>query len=204
MTEVTPQTPTPEAEPAVLFKNLKENTKIIETESLNKQLAVIEQQIVLAKEAGQKNFTDRLAVAHDIIVREQQLLIKGYKDFVYEADVETLLSKTKKIKIIELDRYPRAIPLEVLEKYKAAKNTELFDRFVIVFTDLTDQEYKSEEEKQYVARNRDPVLFGCFQHKVTAFKHDRFYLIADWEDEYCDLTFNKMIQAINEHFFIKS
>ncbi len=108
-----------------------------------------------------------------------------------------LLDKTKHIKIIELERYPRVIPLAQMDAIQKAKDLGIFDEFCVVFSDYTGEDYKTPEEKAAVARNRDPVVFGYFRHKVTAIKHDRFYFITDWEDEYCDLTFGKMIEKMS-------
>ena len=127
-----------------------------------------------------------------------KLLGADIKNFVYQDDVKHLLDKTKHIKIIELERYPRIIPLEQMEHIQKAKDLGMFDEFCVVFSDYTGENYQTEEEKKTVARNKDPIVFGYFRHKATAIKHDRFYFITDWEDEYCDLTFGKMIEKMAE------
>jgi hypothetical protein len=61
------------------------------------------------------NLLNQLAFTHDVIVREMKLLVVGIKRFVYQDDVKALLDKTRHIKIIELDRYPRVIPIEQMD-----------------------------------------------------------------------------------------
>lgn len=100
--------------------------------------------------------------------------------------------------MIELDRFPRTIPLENLERIKEAKGLEIFDDFMVIFTDLTNNVQSTEEEMKFVDRNKDPVVFGYFRHEEAGINHSRFYFITDWEDEYCDLTFTKMIVDMTE------
>ncbi|WP_020476192.1 hypothetical protein [Zavarzinella formosa] len=189
----------PEAvEPHEYFAVLKESVKGVDADMLQEQLAIIAEHLVRAKKVGQQSLLNQLAFTHDVIVREMKLLGAGISQFVYQDDVKHLLDKTKHIKIIELDRYPRVIPLDQMADIEKAKDIGLFDEFCVVFSDYTGEEYKTEEEKQTVARNRDPVVFGYFRHKNTGIKHDRFYFITDWEDEYCDLTFGKMIDRMAE------
>jgi hypothetical protein len=187
----------PEAiEPHEYFAVLKGSVKNVDAEALQKQLSVVAEHLIRAKALGQKNLLNQLAFTHDVIVREMKLLAGGITRFVYQDDVKNLLDKTKHIKIIELERYPRVIPIEQMDAIQKAKDLGIFDEFCVVFSDYTGEDYKTEEEKATVARNRDPVVFGYFRHKATAIKHDRFYFITDWEDEYCDLTFSKMIEKM--------
>jgi hypothetical protein len=52
----------------------------------------------------------------------------------------------------------------------------------------------SSEEKQ---KMKDPILFGYIKET------DRLYFIADWEDEYCDLTFDEIVDVIGENKLTK-
>ena len=36
-------------------------------------------------------------------------------------------------------------------------------------------------------------MFGTFQNQTNRTVIDRFYYLGDWEDEYCDLTLDKMV-----------
>lgn len=188
-------------EPVEYFKILKSKLQKTEQQALENQLSTIATQLIAANKIGQKTFLHRLAFARQTIIKEQTLLALGYDTYVYREDVKAFLDKVtpkNSIKIIELDRYPRAIPLDILEKLDALKQQEIFDEFCVVFTDLTNEVYQTPEEKEFVARNRDPIIFGFFKHQKTGLKHDRFYFIADWEDEHCDLTFTKMVERMAE------
>lgn len=92
------------------------------------------------------------------------------------------------MKIIELENYEREIPDEIVEIIGRVKDK--FDQLYIVFTDYTG---KVERQVQKERRAKDPILFGTFQNQTSRTVIDRFYYLGDWEDEYCDLTLDKMV-----------
>lgn len=57
------------------------------------------------------------------------------------------------------------------------------------------QDYTGREERKIEAqeRNADPILFGSFQDAKSQTVVERFYVLGDWEDEYCDLTLDKLV-----------
>lgn len=127
--------------------------------------------------------------------REAQLLEIGIDTFVYKDDVTKFLDLTenKDVKITSLENYVRVIPDEIIAKIEQTK--EYFNRFFVVFTDYTGREEKRIEQEY---RNRDPILFGSFIFKDedgrTEDFVERMYFLGDWEDEYCDLTFDKFVE----------
>ena len=134
-----------------------------------------------------------------IISKERQLLQEGINVFVLKEDIEEYIKQVEKkvVKVIELDQYPRSIPDDIVEKVARLKELNLFDRYYVVFTD-----YTGEVEKRVTAekRRKDPIIFGAFEQKIDGIWDifDRFYFIADWEDEYCDLTLTKMVDAMSK------
>ena len=186
-------------EPKDYFKVLKSKLKKSEKNKLEAQLDSLGEQIIHARQVGQKNFLERLSFCYDVILKEQLLLANGHESFVYKEDIKVFLDKVtpkNSIKIIELSRYPRAIPVDNLKAIEAVQKLKVFDDFCVVFTDLSGEDYATPKEKKFVQRNRDPVVFGYFKDKESSTQHERFYFITDWEDEYCDLTFTKMIEKM--------
>ena len=57
---------------------------------------------------------------------------------------------------------------------------------------------KETRRVQAERREKDPILFGTFQNEESKFILDRFYYIADWVDEYCDLTLDKLINELKD------
>ena len=43
-------------------------------------------------------------------------------------------------------------------------------------------------------KEKDPILFGTLDYEP-----DKLYFIADWIDEYCDLTLDKFVQTIKKN-----
>lgn len=68
---------------------------------------------------------------------------------------------------------------------------------------LKKKSYKEtvEERTKKTEQKRDPILFGVIRGS------DKLYFIADWIDEYCDLTFEKITSQLSkeiiENDFIK-
>lgn len=188
-------------EPKEYFKILKGKKQQQNGKSLTEQLEKIAELILKAKEIGQTGFLEKLVFTHETIIKEQTLLSEGIEQFVYKDDIKFFLDKIhpkNSIKIVELERYPRGIPIDVMDKVKKVQDLDLFDEYVIVFTDFTGVKIETEQEKKFVQKNKDPIVFGFFKHEQTGLKHDRFYYIADWEDEDCDLTFTKMIEKMKK------
>ena len=189
-------------EPVDYFADIK--TKLLESkhDELANQVSVLQSQILLANEIGQKAFLHKLSFAYKTIEKEIKAIAGGWNRYVLEKDIKTFIDKVTpkhSVKIIELERFPRAIPVEVLEKIKAAQAAQIFDSFVVVFTDFTgmsNSTAQTETEKKVVARNKDPIVFGYFTSPESGVRYDKFYFIADWIDEYCDLDFSKMIERM--------
>lgn len=185
-------------EPNEYFKILKNKKGFIKQERLQAQLDVIAKYILKAKELGQKTLLEKLAFTYDVLIKEQILFNNDITKFVLDKDIKFFLDKVNNIRLIELARYQRFIPMANMQDIKQAKNLKIFDDFCVMFTDYTDQDYKTPEEAERVKRNRDPIVFGYFRNERTGIKHERFYLITDWEDEDCDLTFVQLMEKMEE------
>jgi hypothetical protein len=189
-------------EPVDYFADIKNKLIEAKKDDLAKQVGVLQSQILLAKEIGQTAFLHKLSFAYRTIEREIQAIAGGWNHYVLEKDIKTFIDKVTpkhSVKIIELERFPRAIPVTVLEKIKVAQAAKIFDNFVVVFTDftgMTNETVQTEAEKAVVARNKDPIVFGYFTSPESGIRYDKFYFIDDWIDEYCDLDYSKMIEKM--------
>lgn len=142
---------------------------------------------------GQIAAMKKLIFQLDTIEKERELVKLGVDTFVYKDDIETYIDDIAKnvVKIIELCRYEREIPDEIVET--VSKTKHLFNQYYIVFTDYTG---KVEKQVAKERREKDPILFGTFQDDANRTMVDRFYFLGDWVDEYCDLTLDKMVAEI--------
>lgn len=186
-------------DPQVYFDLLKDKKNKCTDEFLTDYLNIIEKELTKAMKLKQNFMVRRLAYATAIVPKERELIKQGVDVFVLREDIEEYIKEVadKAVKIIELEMYPRTIPDEVYEKVTKLQEQNLFDRFYIVYTDYTDEGTKNVAEEK---RRKDPIIFGAFEQKLDGIWDifDRFYFIADWEDEYCDLTLSKMVDAMSK------
>ena len=173
-------------------KSMKHRTDKKFLENLHKNSNVLLQK---AYKLGQETAIRKLLFSIDVITKEKFLLGKGFDTFVYKDDIDSFLGMVanKSVKIIELSRYPREIPDEIANKILSLQDDKIFDEYFIVFTDYTDEIGKEVKAEK---RRKDPIIFGTFIKDINI--SDRFYYIGDWEDEYCDLTLDKMVSKMSE------
>lgn len=190
---------TEEFEPNAYFEQLKSTLSEVQLQELESQLSAVSEQILLAKDLGQKNMLHKLSFLYRTIIREKVLLTQGMNKYVYKEDIVKYIESVKpknSVKIIELERFPRVIPEENAKRILETK--QFFDEVCIVFTDFTDDDHISTVDAQVIQKNRDPIAFGYFRNAAANLRGDRFYFITDWEDEYCDLTLTKLVEELGK------
>lgn len=182
------------------FKNIKVNhTKEIDPEYLNRLRDIIKSKMIKAKACGQGHLITKLMFTYKTLSREIILINEhGVNRAVEYQDLLSGIERVegKAIKITELKNYMRDIPDEVIEKVAELREAKAFDEFFVAFTDYTHETSKHIEKER---QRKDPILFGAFLHGkgigTLPELHNRMYFIADWEDEYCNLTYDKLIEA---------
>lgn len=190
-----------ELEPNDYFKDLKSKISETQQEQLVKNREFLAKEIQKAHTLGQKNLTHKSVFMWEILEKELVLHAVGITKYVNRQDVTKLIDNVKpknSVKIVELENFPRAIPDENMEDIVKARELGLFDVLLVLYTDFTNEEVNTPEQKATIARNRDPIVFGMFVNDKINLRHDRLYFITDWEDEFCDLTFTKMIDKMSE------
>lgn len=188
-------------EPTDYFNDLKAKITETQVEQLEKNREFLAKEIQKAHRLGQKNLTHKAAYMWEILEKEMVLHAVGIRKYVYRQDVVRLIDNVTpkhSVKIVELENYPRSIPDKNMEDIENAKDLGIFDVILVVYTDLENEEVHTPEQKAFINRNRDPVVFGMFYNEKMNLKHDKLYFISDWQDEFCDLTFTKMIEKMAE------
>lgn len=190
---------TDKMDPQDYFDYIKERKNKCSDEFLTNFYTVVEEQLKKAVMIGQDAMVRKLDFALKVTEKEHELLKRGIDTFVYSEDIEAYIQSVdnKVVKIIDLEFYPRTIPDEIAEVVASLKEDKIFDNFYVVFTDYTGE---VEKKVSKVNRKKDPIIFGTFEQKINGIWniHDRFYYIGDWEDEYCDLTLSKMVDAMSK------
>lgn len=147
---------------------------------------------------GQEKAARKLLFVMQSLDKEKALIDMGINRFIYKDDIDFYIdnctNETNPVKIIELRNYVRDVPEEAAEIVE--KTQSIFDEFFVVYTD-----YASNDDRRVEAENRrkDPILFGTFLSEKNRVCIDRFYFLADWVDEFCDLTLDKMLEALTRN-----
>lgn len=179
--------------PSQYFDYLKNAKNEITVDALKDSFSVFVGLAEKYNKIGQKESLKKLCFLADVLKKEEKLIELGINTFVYKDVIEDYIENVadKAVKIVELSRYMREIPDELVGTIE--KTSEIFDEFYVLFTDYTGKEERKVEKER---RDKDPILFGVFKNNTVV--ADRFYFLGDWIDEYCDLTLDKMISQYTE------
>ena len=180
--------------PSQYFDYIKNAKNDITTEALKESYSVFLKLAEKYTKLGQKESLKKLCFLADTLKKEEKLIELGITKYIYKDVIEDYIENVadKTVKIIELSRYMREVPDELVETIEKSK--DLFDEFYVVFTDYTGKEERKVEKER---RDKDPILFGVFKNNSNV--ADRFYFLGDWVDEYCDLTLDKMVEQYQEN-----
>lgn len=179
-----------ELNPSEYFKIVKARKQTITDENLSRIYDNCLELLNKYKITGQTAGMRKLLFHLESIEAEREIVKMGITTFIYRDDIEEYIDNIAKdtVKIIELEKYEREIPDEIVTIIEQVKDK--FDQLYILFTDYTG---KVERQIEKERRQKDPILFGTFQNERTKTVIDRFYFLGDWEDEYSFLVFNILI-----------
>lgn len=178
------------------FEIIKSRQNKVTKDDLTYSLNVLVDEYKNAKMINQTKLVDRLKFYIESTLKQVSLIDSPFTKYVESSLVSDYIDKVRpknSVKIVELERYCRIIPRKNAELIHAAINLNIFDDILILYTDLTNQRNETKEEQAIIARNRDPIAFGVFRDKGLEISNPKFYIVTDWVDEWCDLTFDKLI-----------
>lgn len=147
---------------------------------------------------NQKEAARRVYVNLQTFKKERELLKLGINKFIYKDYLDNYIEHvaSRDVKVTHLENYTRLIPDEIIDVI--SKTKDLFTDYFVVFTDYTGKE---ERKIETVERNKDPILLGAFIEKDKDHNIDfveRMYYLGDWEDEFCDITLDKLVAEYEE------
>ena len=131
---------------------------------------------------------------------ESVLFANGmYKAVSADKIVELAQGSKKALSLDYIQNYGRVIPTDVIKKKIEADKLHVFDNYVVLHYDPDGKSYVAteKERKKEVEKKKDPILFGVIMGS------DKLYYIADWIDEYCDLTFDKLTEILGKEIIEK-
>ena len=182
------KTETPGISTELYFKYVKSKLTELQQEDLNKRITNLQVMVKGSVELGQDGLYEELTRMLAVMIREQEVAAAGYDWFLLKKDIDKFIGivRNDKIKLVDLKTFARVIPEEPAEKIKAAQ--EFFDSIWILATNPEVNETNKEK-----IRKKDPIAFGKF-----AYEPDKYYFIADWIDEFCDVTLSKVTELIKK------
>ena len=178
--------------PDTIFEDLKSKVKHITYKDLQQIFEFSLQLASKFKATGQVRALQKLLFVMDSIEKERHLIQFGIDRYIYKDEIDYYIdnfsNEHKPIKIIELENYSREVPDEIVEAVQKTK--DIFDQFYVLYTDYSDLDGKRVEAEK---RSTDPILFGVFINQQKRVCVDRFYVLGDWIDPYCDLTLEAFV-----------
>ena len=122
---------------------------------------------------------------------ESELYATGNYYVITEEQVLDFAKKTtgKGVELTYIKNFTRPIPEDVVAKLVKANELEVFDNYVIMHYDPKGEAKKPTEKE--IAKKKDPILFGVISGSR------KLYYIADWIDEYCNLTLEKFVETLD-------
>lgn len=170
------------------IKNLSKDESIKYIDRIKPYMIALKQ----SNEMGQQALSDKL-VSEIFKNKYESLLYAGgfYHKITEEQAVYFIKRAEKGIRIDYIKNFARPIPDEVQEKKRQADKLMVFDNYMVMHYDPELKSFKQtkEEEEAYRRRRMDPILFG-----VIYGSRDLYY-IADWVDDYCDLTLDQFVDV---------
>lgn len=184
--------------PKLYFSYVKSKLTKTQVKKLKSRLQKLQALVKNAEEVGQNAAYEAFSRMLVIAVREAEAAACGYDVFVNKQDVEKFRyqvtenesSHNNPVRFEKLEEFPRALPAKIQKVVKSVQKKGLFDELYVLSLDYSNEKIKSTKEK---IREKDPILFGKF-----AYDDQRLYFIADWVDEYCDLTLSKFVDELKQ------
>lgn len=176
----------------LFFKLVKTNSQKLE--KLEERLSSYRLLLESSKKHGQIALYEEAIRATRRIRAETILYSMGLvKVLTEESLVEFYKKSDRKVDLVWLHNFVRVIPEEILKLKEDCDVNGIFDNYVILtYVDPKKKEHVKKETEKEKQQRKDPILFG-----VRADSR-RLYFIGDWEDEFCDLTLEKVIEQIGD------
>lgn len=179
----------------LFFNNIKNNIKTLDKSIIDTIINNYKIALASAEENNQIALKESIIDVSNIYKMESILCASGFNRYINETDVIDFYNKASKheklntnLKLTYIKNFIKPIPKEVSDKRKESEELCVFDNYVIMHYDYNNTATK--DTKEETEKKKDPILFGVI------FGSKKLYYIADWIDDYCDLTLEKFIETI--------
>jgi hypothetical protein len=177
--------------PRLYFSYVKHKMTKMQMRKIEHQSQKLARMVEKTKIDGQTALFEELSKQLAVSFKQIEIAACGMEHFI-EKEVLTKhmnIVEDRVVKLSPVEEFPRLIPEDVSAKLKACRDRKLFDTYWVLYTDYTDQKDLKTNEKKII--EKDPILFGSLK-----LDKDVLYPIADWIDEHCDITIEKLVGAL--------
>lgn len=150
-----------------------------------------ENAIIQANIMGQVALVQKLKDSLDVVKGEAILIVMGLKKYVTEKQIIEYYEKVgqdKNLKLTWIKNFGRIIPERIYQIKKEIDERRIFDNYILLHYDPKDDGAKLTKEE--IEKKKDPILFGVIKNSK------KLYFIADWKDDFCDLTLEEMFKVL--------
>ena len=179
----------------LFFNNIKNNIKTLDKSIIDTIINNYKIALVSAEENNQIALKENIIDISNLYKMESILCASSFNRYINETDVIDFYNKASKheklntnLKLTYIKNFIKPIPKEVSDKRKESEDLCVFDNYVIMHYDYNNT--ASKDTKEEIEKKKDPILFGVISGS------NKLYYIADWIDDYCDLTLEKFIETI--------
>lgn len=173
----------------IFFKLMKKKMGILADMSYKRRMKKLQELADKATEDGQIALSEEIVKRFLVLSCEAELYAIGKRIFLNKTIFDKFKRKSRRtVCLTSLDNYARIIPEDVLQEKKKMDKLKIFSEYVVMHYDSPDS--VKETEVEVVKREKDPILFGRIEYS------DKLYFVADWEDEFCDLTLDDIVNKL--------
>ena len=179
----------PEVSVEEFFLSMKNSVEEIELvkERLDNYYKALEN----LKKMGQIALYEQMKMDVELYRAESQLYAINMRKYVTEETIVKFAKKSDKaLRLDWIKNFVRIIPEEVATKKLKADSLHIFDNYLVCHYDPEGKANELTAEER--AAKADPILFGVI------IGSRKLYYVGDWIDEYCDLTLEGMLEAIEQ------
>lgn len=144
-----------------------------------------------AESSGQEALKEKLLSGLIVSKYESVLNAIGCYYVVTEEQVVEFAKKCEKgLSLDYVANFIRPIPQDIIEKINEMNKYEIFDNYVILHYDPDQKAFGKTAQEKEDEKKKDPILFGVINGS------NKLYYLADWIDEYCNLTLDEFVSIL--------
>lgn len=144
------------------------------------------------KKTGQLFLIEQMEQDLEIHAAETKLYAIGLRKVITEKNMADFAEQSPRaLKLDWIQNFARLIPGKVIDVKVNADEKHIFDNYCVLHFD-PDNKGSGKTKEELKNEKKDPILFGVIAGS------NKLYYLADWIDEYCDLTFDKLVQTLGE------